>query len=185
MNAHISDPNAVRAYETLRDSGPRGRELADVLDKYGTHVRVQPGLYGGFTLNVINTLFVMPLKADATDWDYKAWVSLLGHEACHVEQRYWVDSVAQEIRSYATQFLVANELGINMSYLDPFVHLNPESRDHQRLAQAALMGLFAATPAGIVYASLPLFQPVGAGAILPALAEFVAVIRAALTKPPA
>ena len=155
------------------------------MDQRETRVRVQPGLYGGFTLNIINTIFIMPLKPDATTWDYNAWVTLLGHEACHIEQRHWVDSVQQEIRAYATQAVVAQELSIRITYLDAFTHLNPDSLDHQRLAQAALMGLFAATPAGIVYASLPLMQPFGLSAFLPALHEFTAVIRAGLTKPPA
>lgn len=185
MNAHITDPKALQAYESLRASGPRGQALAAVLDKYETRVRVQPGLYGGFTLNIINTIFIMPLKANATDWDYNAWVTLLGHEACHVEQRYWVDSVQQEIRAYATQAIVAQELDTRIPFLDAFTHLNADSSDHQRLAQAALMGLFAATPAGIVYASLPLMQPIGLSACLPALHEFTAVIRASLTNPPA
>ena len=68
MNAHITEPNAIKAYESLRLSGPRGRELADVLDRYSTRVQVVKWLYGGFTLNFINTIFIMPLKENATDW---------------------------------------------------------------------------------------------------------------------
>jgi hypothetical protein len=182
MNANITDANARKAYETLRASGPRGRELADVLGQRGTRVRVQPGLYGGFTLNIINTIFIMPLKPDTTDWDYNSWVTLLGHEACHVEQRYWVDSVQQEIRAYATQAVVAEELTIRIPYLDAFTHLNADSPNHQRLAQAALMGLFAATPAGLLYGALPLIQPTGLSACVPALHQFTALLRAALSK---
>jgi hypothetical protein len=182
MSAKISDPAGIRAYETLRASGPRGRALAEVLDRYGTRVRVTPRIYGGFTLNFINSIFIMPLREDASEWEYKAWVTLLAHEACHVEQRYWVDSVQQEIRAYTAQATVGHELGIELGYVtDAFVRLDPDSPEHQRLAQAALLSLFAGSPAGIVYASLPLLQPTRLRAFLPAVRESVAVLRAALT----
>lgn len=184
MSISVNRPELNNAYETLRASGPRGKELADALDARGTRVRVVSWLYGGFTLNFINTIFLMPLGPDASDWDYKAWVSLLGHEASHVQQQYWVDSIQQEIVAYTAQVVVGDELGINLqSYRDAFANLNPKSPPHQRLAQSAMLGLFAGTPAGVVYAALPLFQPKGSAAIVPALREGVAALRAAFTKP--
>jgi hypothetical protein len=92
--------------------------------------------------------------------------------------------VAQEIRAYTAQAIVGDELNIDLRHIkDAFADLNADSPEHQRLAQAALVGLFAGTPAAIVYASLPLFQPMGIHAVLPALREGAAVIRAGLTRP--
>ena len=126
----------------------------------------------------------MPLRPGATEMDFKYWVSLLGHEACHVEQRFWVDSVEQEINAYTTQACLGDELGINLNYLkQAFSNLNPKSVEHQRIAHTALITLFANTPAAIVYASLPLIQPKGLKAFVPATRELAAVLRAAFYRP--
>lgn len=184
MPISVNRPELKQAHESLRAAGPRGKELADLLDERGTRVWVVSWLYGGFTLNFLNSIFVMPLRPNADDWDYKAWVSLLGHEASHVQQRYWIDSIQQEIIAYRTQVVVGDELGINLqSYRDAFANLDPNSRQHQRLAQAALLGLFAGTPAGIVYASLPLWQPRGLDAVAPGFKEGFAAVRAAFALP--
>src|SRR5581483_5233640 len=112
----------------LRAAGPRGRELANVLDQRGTRVYVSALVGGGFTLNFINTILLQPLRADASDDDFKIWVTLLGHEACHIEQGFWVDSVQQEIRSYIAQGIIGDELGINTGIIkDAFGALNPDS----------------------------------------------------------
>lgn len=180
MNAKIDDANALRAYEALRTGGARSRELAAVLDGRKTRVRVTNKIVGGFTLNFINTIFLQPLRDNASEWEYKYWVTLLAHEACHVEQRYWIDSVAQEIRAYTAQAHVGDELGIDLDHLKrAFAHLNPESPEHQQLAYAALLTLFAGQPAALVYASLPLWQPIGIRAIMPGLRQIAGVIRAA------
>jgi hypothetical protein len=179
MNARIQNPHALRAYEMLGKCGPRGKSLADVLEQRGTRVWVTPKIYGGFTLNFINTIFIYPLPPGANEIEFKYWVSLLAHEACHSEQRYWVDSVEQEINAYTAQGVVGDELGINLEYLkNYFSKLDPKSPQDQLTARAALLGLFGATPAGIVYASLPLVQPVKFGAVRPALKQLAAVIRA-------
>jgi hypothetical protein len=184
MPVKLQDPHLFEAYESLRKGGPRGRQLADVLDTRGTCVRVSPVIVGGFTLNFINTIILMPLRPNASDWDFKYWVTLLGHEACHVEQRFWVDSVQQEIRAYTTQGIVGDEIGIDLGYIKhAFSSLNPDSIEHQRIAQAAMLSLFAGQPAAIVYASLPLWQPLGMRAFTPALREVAAVIRAGLHRP--
>lgn len=184
MNARIDDLNAIKAYESLRAGGARSRELADVLDYHKTRVYVTPRILGGLTLNFINTIFMMPLRADASDCEYKQWVALLAHEACHVEQRFWVDSVEQEIRAYTAQALVGDELGIDLGHIKrAFFDLNPARAQDLVRARAALITLFAGTPAGIVYASLPLFQPTGVRALLPALRESFAVLRAGFSRP--
>lgn len=184
MTANIKDTGAQRALGALRNCGPRGQTLADELDRRGTRVWVTPKIYGGFTLNFINTIFIYPLPGNATESDFKYWVTLLGHEACHVEQRYWVDSVEQEISAYTAQAHVADELGIDLNYIkDRFAHLNPKSPDDQKTAYAALLTLFGNTPAGTVYASLPLWQPVRLQAVGPAMRQLAAVIRAGRQRP--
>ncbi len=184
MNARIDNADALRAFESLQNAGPRARELAAVLDERRTRVRVTKKIVGGLTLNFVNTIFLQPLRTQPSDFDFKFWVSLLAHEACHVEQKYWIDSVQQEIRAYATQAIVAAELGIDLGYLKhAFANLNPDSPNHQRLAQAALASLFGNTPAGIVYASLPLRQPNGIHTFIPALRELEAILRAAWQRP--
>src|SRR4029077_6828300 len=152
----------IDAYKMLRTSGPRGRELADVLDGRETRVRFSSRIQGGFTLNFINTiffssrirgvfalnfinLFFPPPPADPnSDWYFKYLVTLLGHEACHVEQRYWVDSVQQEMRAYASQVRFADELNFNPGPIkDHFADLDPDSPGHQRIAHQAMITLFA------------------------------------------
>lgn len=184
MNARIDDLNAIKAYESLRTGGARSRELADVLNRHKTRVRVTRHIVGGLTLNFFNTIFMMPLRADASDCEYKHWITLLAHEACHIEQRFWVDSVEQEIRAYTAQALVGDELGIDLHHIKhAFSDLNPSRAQDLVRAQAALVTWGAGTPAGIVYASLPLFQPTGARAFLPALREGFAVLRAGFSRP--
>lgn len=179
--ARIKDTTALRALEALRNSGPRGKKLAEEMETRRTRVWVTPKIYGGFTLNFINTIFIYPLPATANETEFKYWVTLLGHEACHVEQRYWVDSVEQEINSYTAQACVADELKVDLSYIkDRFAHLNPKSTQDQQTAYQALQTLFGTTPAGTVYASLPLWQPVRLQAFRPALRQLAAVIRAGI-----
>ncbi|MCC7165197.1 MAG: hypothetical protein IT331_22045 [Anaerolineae bacterium] len=184
MTANIKHTGAQRALNVLRNCGPRGRALADELDRRGTRVWVTPKIYGGFTLNFVNTIFIYPLPANAGDTEFKYWVTLLGHEACHVEQRYWVDSVEQEIHAYTAQSHVADELGVDLSYIkDRFAHLDPSKPEDLKAAYEALLSLFGTTPAGIVYASLPLLQPVQLHAVLPAARQLAAVVRAGLKRP--
>lgn len=179
MPAHFTTPQLLEAYITLREAGSRGLQLANVLDRRGTTVRVAAAVSGGFTLNFINTILLQPLRADASDFDFKIWVTLLGHEACHIEQGFWVDSVQQEIRSYIAQGMIGDELGIDTGFIkDAFGKLNPDSPDAVRLAQAAMLTLFAGQPAALVYASLPLLQPRGLGAFVSALRQLAAVVRA-------
>lgn len=180
MSVNLNHSDALDAYVALQNSGTRGCELANLLDQRGTHVRVTNKIVGGFALNFINTIFLQTLRADASEWEFKAWVTLLAHEACHIEQNFWADSIQQEIRAYKTQAAVGDELGIDLGYIkQAFADLNPENAEHQRLARAAMLNLFAGTPAGIVYASLPLIQPIGVRAILPALGEIATLVRAA------
>lgn len=183
MSPHIHDANAQRAYLTLQTSGPRGRELAAILALRRTRVYVTDQITGGLTLNFLNTIFLQPLRRDANERDYKLWVCLLAHEASHIEQNFWVDSVHQEMRAYASQIQVAHELGIDLEAIHrAFGHLNAELSEHREIARANLNRLFGQTSAGIVYASLPVAQPTGAHAIFPALRQMAALVRAAFKR---
>lgn len=180
MPVHLNEPQLRNALEMMRNAGPRGRELGALLEQRATRVRLTPRVVGGFTLNFINTIFLQPLSQNASEWEFRQWVTVLAHEACHVEQRHWVDSVQQEIIAYQAQCSVARELGIDLVVLrEAFAALNPESAQDQAAGRAAMLSLFANQPAAVVYASLPLAQPHGVRAIVPGVREIAAVLRAA------
>lgn len=186
MTLQPHELDVFRAYEVLQRCSPRGRGLVELLARRKTRVFVTSKIYGGFTLNFINMIFIQPLRPDASDWDFKAWACLLAHEACHVEQGYWIDSVEQEMIAYSTQALVGDELGINLvDYKNYFARLNPKSIADQLLAQKALLTMFVGSPAAMVYASLPLMQPTGLRAFFPAIKELAAVVRAGFRRPTA
>ena len=179
MSVRIDDSNAQRAFQTLQNSGPRGRALANLLNERNTRVRVWDKIPGGITLNFLNLIILEPLPTHASDAQYKAWVTLLAHEACHIEQKFWVDSIQQEMRAYATQAVVADELGIALTHIKrAFANLNFENKEHPQRAQATLQKLFPCAPAARVYAALPLKQPSGMRAIFPALRQIIALVRA-------
>lgn len=179
MTARIDEPKLRAAFEVMRNAGPRGRELAALLDARRTRARISRRIVGGFTLNFINTIFLQPLAREASEWEYRRWVTILAHEACHVEQGYWVDSVQQEISAYQTQCRVAIELGIDLVvWREAFAALNPVSPQDQTTGRANLLALFANEPAGVVYAALPLSQPRGLRAFAPGARQIAAVLRA-------
>jgi hypothetical protein len=181
VSVRIRDANARQAFQMLESCGPRGRKLAAEMERRGTRVWVTPRIQGGLTLNFINSIFIMPLPANATERTWNTWVSLLAHEACHIEQRFWVDSVEQEMIAYRTQVQVGDELGVDLSGWNVFATLNPKDPQDQLCARAALLTLFANTPAAMVYASLPLAQPRRLRAIMPGARELAAVLRAAFS----
>jgi hypothetical protein len=185
MTAQINEPQLRAAFETMRNAGQRGRELAALLHKRGTRARISARVSGGFTLNFINTIFLQPPRENANESEFRRWVTLLAHEACHIEQGFWVDSVQQEIIAYQTQCRVARELEIDLGTLhDAFEKLNPALASDQRAAQFALTSIFYGAPAAVVYACLPLAQPRGARALWPGLRQMFAVLRAArMTRP--
>jgi hypothetical protein len=179
MTIRLDHPKLQEAYAVMQKAGPRGRELAALLERRATRVRVSARVAGGFTLNFINTIFLQPPDSAGSDLQFKLWVTLLAHEACHIEQGFWVDSVQQEIIAYQTQLRVADELGVDLGILrEAFANLNPGLAEHQQMGQAALRSIFFGAPAAMVYAALPLAQPRGLRAILPGARELIAVVRA-------
>lgn len=183
MPARFADSRLVEAHAALRATGTRGRELAEVLDRYNTRVRFASFVVGGFTLNFINRVYLQPLRRDYTPWDFKYLVTLLAHEACHVEQRFWVDSIEQEIRAYVSQCRVAVEMGFYIGQIqEVFANLDAALAEHQETAREALLSLFAGQPAAVIYAALPLAQPTGIGAIGPGLRQLAAVVRVGIGR---
>ncbi len=176
MPAKLTDPQLAQTYAKLQQCDPRGRTLTDVLDKYATSVRFAGWVSGGFTLNLINTIFLDPRQP----MDYL--VTLLAHEACHVEQQFIVDSVQQELVSYQAQCEVAKELGVDLGQMNDFVTLNPTESADLDAARQLLVNLFAGQPAAILYASMPLFQPTGLAAGLAAARELAALARAGFSN---
>jgi hypothetical protein len=176
MPARITDPRLAQVNARLQQCEPRGRELAGVLDRYDTSVRFAGWVSGGFTLNLINTIFLDPRQP----LDYL--VTLLAHEACHVEQRFIVDSVEQELVSYQAQCEVAKELGVDLGQMNDFVTLSPTASADLDAARRLLVTLFAGQPAAILYASMPLLQPAGLGAGLAAVRELASLARAGLSN---
>ena len=176
MPVKLTDPQLVQAYTRLQQCEPRGRTLTNVLDSYTTSVRFASWVSGGFTLNVINTIFLDPRQP----LDYL--VTLLAHEACHVEQQFIVDSVQQELVSYQAQCEVAKELGVDLGQMNDFVSLNPTVSADLDTARQLLVNLFAGQPAAILYASMPLFQPTGLAAGLAAARELAALARAGFSN---
>lgn len=178
MPASFSDSQLAPVFVRLKQSGPRGNELAAVLEQHNTTIRIARWVSGGFTLNFINTIFLGPNQPP----DYL--VTLLAHEACHVEQRFLVDSVQQELVSYQSQCAVAAEIGIDLGRINDFVQLNPAAGADLDAARRLLADLFAGQPAAILYASMPLLQPVGLAAGLAAVREVAALVRAGFGKRP-
>lgn len=172
MAVRLTDSQLSLAFVRLQQCEPRGRELASVLDRYGTTVRLAGWVSGGFTLNLINTIFVGPGQPD----NYV--VTLLAHEACHVEQRFLVDSVQQELISYQAQCNVAIETGIDLGQMNGFLALDPTASADLETASQLMALLFAGQPAAILYASMPLFQPEGLAVGIAAAREIASLVRA-------
>ena len=180
MTVRTGNPDVQRACARLADTGPRGRALADLLAQRRTRIYISRAVVGGFTLNGLNAIWLQPLREGASDIEFDYWMTVLAHEACHIEQGFWVDSIVQEMRAYQTQCTVTAELNLPLGAVGVFADLHPEVPEQRVAARLAMLSLFAGQPAAIVYAALPLMQPVRLGAILPGLRELVAVICAAL-----
>ncbi len=186
MPVRVAHPDLGKLYEGLQACEPRGRALAAVLDRRGTTVRFAP-IKGGFTLNLINTIFLQPLPANCSDADLKYWISLFGHEACHIEQGFIVDSVAQEVQAYTAQCQVAAELGISdNAFLQQLrqacENVDPSQIRELQAAREAINSLLGDQPATMLYKALPVLQPRGLAAIPAALVELWALAGTLFAK---
>ena len=139
-----------------------GAALAKQVDDRATNVGFSTLISGGFTLNVINSIFVDPHLNDRNSFD---WLTcILAHEYCHVQQGFWVDSIEQELIAYQMQLHVANEIGLAVGDdFKRFATLDPKNKSDLEQARVFILDLakFSA-PTQTIYASLPLFQPTGA-----------------------
>ncbi len=176
----FGSPELIELYNTLESSEPRGHELAAVLERRNTRIRFAP-IVGGFTLNFINTVFLQPLPPEHSQEVFKYWVALLAHEACHVEQGFYVDSVQQEVRAYLAQCQVAQELGLVDAFVEALLkacqNVDLTQPDQLSAARRAIDDLLGPQPATMLYEALPVLQPTGFRAIIPALVELRALGR--------
>lgn len=186
MPPKISDPKVLQLYNAMQNSGARGGELAQVLDRKSTNVKFISWLVGGFTLNLINTIFLQPLSPSYDDATFKYEVTLLAHEACHVQQGFIVDSLEQEARAYLAQAQVADELGLKNDFIErlraAFANVNLQAADELDEGRRALVALLGNQPATMLYKVLPVFQPTGLRAIGPAIREVTTLIGTTLQK---
>lgn len=186
MPPRFGHSDLEKIYAALQGAAPRGRELTEILARRNTTLRFAP-IVGGFTLNFINTVFLQPLPARYAPDDFNYWATLLAHEACHVEQGFFVDSVEQEIRAYLAQCQVAVELGmVNHSFINALQqavgNVNLAHAEELSAARQALSNLFGNQPATMFYNALPLAQPRGMAAIVAAAIELRVLASALFVK---
>ena len=111
---HAAPSETVHAaVERLRGANDEGALLAQVLDAKKTRIAFSPLVAGGLTLNPLNAIFLQKSMEDYQGADFDVLVALLAHEARHIQQGYWVDSIAQELCSYQTQVRIGLKLGLD------------------------------------------------------------------------
>lgn len=176
-------PRLREAGEYLsRHGGAEGRDLIAALSRRRTIVAFAP-IQGGFTLNALNVLLIeSKLKPGALS----DVALVLAHEACHVAQGFWTDSIAQELAAYQVEGRLAGRLA---ETAPDFARETGTGRwalrwaepDSQSLSLDDAQRLLSRIPgpAGRLYACLPREQPRGLAAVRPALRQI-----AALTEPP-
>ncbi len=163
MAAKISSPALREARHRIAQLGTLGADLVAAIDRRGTRVIFSSLISGGFTLNVINTIFMDPHLQDPQQADLLACT--LAHECSHVQQGYLVDSVQQELIAYQTGAKIADAL--NYAYgkqlFAPFLALDPTREQDLETARQHILALAGGSvPTRTIYSSLPLFQPTGA-----------------------
>jgi mannose/fructose-specific phosphotransferase system component IIA len=167
------------AVEKLRSCGDEGAELARVLDQKKTRLVFSELTAGATTLNVLNAILIEKSFDHATGDNFNVLVTLLAHEARHAEQRYFVDSIQQELHSYQTQVRVTEQLGLQpYAPMAELLKLGDSAMDLAK-ARGAIVNLFPGSPAQILYAALATQQPMGLIAIPAAIRQIRALTRAA------
>ncbi len=162
MTAKITSATLLDAHKRIAQLSI-GAELSAIVDKRGTTVEFSNLISGGFTLNVINRIFVDPHLQDPGSFDWL--VCILAHEFCHVKQGYWVDSVEQELICYQLQARVCAEIGLDggRQTYDRFLPLDPKKSSDLDTALKYILELAGGSvPTQTIYKSLPKFQPTGA-----------------------
>ncbi|MBI5301363.1 MAG: hypothetical protein HY868_04430 [Chloroflexi bacterium] len=159
MAAKITSP-------ILQDATARVGQLAISADlvaevhRRKTRVAFSSLVSGGFTLNIINTVFVDPHLDNPASFDWL--VCILAHEFCHVQQKYWVDSVEQELKCYQVQARVCQEIKLDAAkpLYDRFLPLDPKNANDLDTALQYIIELAGGSvPTQTIYKSLPKSQP--------------------------
>lgn len=178
LHAPLSE-TVLAAVERLRGAGDEGALLAQVLDAKKTRIAFSPLVAGGLTLNPLNAIFLQKSMEDYQGADFDVLVALLAHEARHIEQGYWVDSIAQELCSYQTQVRIGAKLGLDFGPGFEELMTLKDSRVDLPKAQELIVGLFPGSPAQVLYEALDEEQPFGLIAIGSAIKQLRALSRAA------
>lgn len=176
---HEAPSETVRAaVERLRGAGDEGALLAQVLDAKKTRIAFSPLVAGGLTLNPLNAIFLQKSMEDYQGADFDVLVALLAHEARHIQQGYWVDSIAQELCSYQTQLRIGQKLGLDFGPdFEQLLQLKDSPVDLPK-AQQLIVDLFPGSPAQILYEALDQEQPFGLTAVGSAFKQLRALARA-------
>lgn len=159
MPAKISSPTLQAAFERIAQLS-LGAELVAAANRDHTRIAFSSLISGGFTLNVIHTVLIDPRLQDpaARDW----LVCILAHELCHVQQRFWIDSVEQELLCYQLQARVCHEIGLEAAkpLYDRFLPLDPKNVNDLNTALKFILELAGGSlPTQTIYSSLPKSQP--------------------------
>jgi hypothetical protein len=163
MATKISSPVLQNAQSRIAQLGTLGADLTTAINQRGTRVIFSSLISGGFTLNVINTIFVDPHLQDPNSFDLL--VCTLAHECSHVQQGYWVDSVQQELVAYQTEARMADTLNYDYGkqLFGKFLALDPTNPQNLDTALQYILDLAGGSvPTQTIYKSLPKFQPTGA-----------------------
>lgn len=162
MPAKISAGSLQIAQSLIAQLGTFGNELCQAIDQRNTRVIYSNLISGGFTLNVINTIFIDPHLQDPFYADFL--VCTLAHECCHVQQGYLVDSVQQELIAYQCEAKIAEAIGYDYGkqLFGKFLALDPKNAKDLDTALSYIIDLAGGSvPTQTIYKSLPRFQPTG------------------------
>ena len=164
MPANISSPVLRNALDRIAQLGDLGASVAKSANDKKARIIFSTLISGGFTLNVINTIFVDPHLESPDNFD---WLTcILAHECSHVQQGYLVDSVEQETVAYQVQAKICELMNFDpgKQYYGKFLALDHAKEANLDTAlQYILEFAGGSVPTQTIYKSLPKFQPTGAG----------------------
>jgi len=164
MPANISSPVLQNAKDRIAQLGDLGAGLATAVDKKNTRIGFSTLVSGGFTLNVVNTIFVDPHMETPENFDLLTCI--LAHECSHVQQGFLIDSIEQETIAYKVQAKICDLMNFDFGkqYYGKFLALDhTKEADLNTALQFILEFAGGSLPTQTIYKSLPKFQPTGAG----------------------
>ena len=164
MPANISSPVLQNAKNRIAQLGDLGAGLIAAVDKKNTRISFSTLISGGFTLNVINTIFVDPHMETRENFDILTCI--LAHECSHIQQGHLVDSVEQETLAYQVQAKICELMNFDFGkqYYGKFLALDPAKESDLDTALKYIIEFAGGSlPTQTIYKSLPKFQPKGIG----------------------